>query len=84
MINKERYHDYDVNVFVLLSTLKYNTHTFNLFMLSKQCDCLIRITVLTAINTKLHHLVIAQGSLNQKFGNFYIQFPNSTEVLYQI
>lgn len=28
MINKERYHDYDVNVFVLLSTLKYNTHTF--------------------------------------------------------
>lgn len=28
MINKERYHDYDVNVLVLLSTLKYNTHTF--------------------------------------------------------
>lgn len=28
MINKERYHDYDVNVLVLLSTFKYNTHTF--------------------------------------------------------
>lgn len=28
MINKERYHDYDVNVSVLFSTLKYNTHTF--------------------------------------------------------
>lgn len=28
MINKERYHDYDVNVLVLLSTLKYNTRTF--------------------------------------------------------